>query len=128
MSRDAALQRLRASTVFTTHTPVPAGNEVFDAWLVQRNVASLIERCGFTWDEFVAMGRLAPGESGFGLTPFALRTSTYANGVSDHATPVSELIRLIGASGATLAETLTRAVPKIDADALEPVGTHFRFD
>src|SRR6202007_1925491 len=49
VSRDAALQRLRASTVFTTHTPVPAGNEVFDAWLVQRNVAALVERCGFTW-------------------------------------------------------------------------------
>src|SRR4029077_19462294 len=34
LPRDAALQRLRASTVFTTHTPVPAGNEVFDAELV----------------------------------------------------------------------------------------------
>src|SRR4051795_7354419 len=83
VSRDAALQRLRASTVFTTHTPVPAGNEVFDAWLVQRNVAPLVERCGFTWEEFVALGRLAPGESGFGLTPFALRTAAYANGVSE---------------------------------------------
>jgi starch phosphorylase len=81
--RDAALQRLRASTVFTTHTPVPAGNEIFDAWLVQKNVARLVERCGFSWEEFVALGRTSPGESGFGLTPFALRTSTYANGVSE---------------------------------------------
>jgi len=78
-----ALQRLRASTVFTTHTPVPAGNEVFDAWLVQRHLESLVERCGLTWDQFVAMGRTAPTESGFGLTPFALRTSTWANGVSE---------------------------------------------
>ena len=83
VSRDAALRRLRASTVFTTHTPVPAGNEVFDAWLVQENVGSLVERCGFTWEEFVAMGRTSPVEGGFGLTPFALRTSTYANGVSE---------------------------------------------
>jgi len=83
LPRDAALQRVRASTVFTTHTPVPAGNELFDAWLVQRNVGSLVQRCGFTWDEFVALGRTAPGESGFGLTPFALRTSAYANGVSE---------------------------------------------
>jgi starch phosphorylase len=83
VSREAALQRLRASTVFTTHTPVPAGNEVFDAWLVQRNLAPLVERCGFTWDEFVALGRMTPAESGFGMTPFALRTSTYANGVSE---------------------------------------------
>jgi starch phosphorylase len=83
MARDAALQRVRASTVFTTHTPVPAGNEIFDAWLVQRNVGALVQRCGFAWDEFVALGRTAPGESGFGLTPFALRTSAYANGVSE---------------------------------------------
>jgi starch phosphorylase len=83
MARDIALQRVRASTVFTTHTPVPAGNELFDAWLVQRNVGALVQRCGFSWDEFVALGRTTPGESGFGLTPFALRTSAYANGVSE---------------------------------------------
>jgi glycogen phosphorylase len=83
IARSAALQRLRASTVFTTHTPVPAGNEVFDAWLVERNVGDLVARCGASWDEFVALGRMAPGESGFGMTPFALRTSTYANGVSE---------------------------------------------
>ena len=81
--RDVAYQRVRASTVFTTHTPVPAGNELFDAWLVQRNVGTLVHSCGFTWEEFVALGRTAPGESGFGLTPFALRTSAYANGVSE---------------------------------------------
>jgi starch phosphorylase len=83
VSREAALQRLRASTVFTTHTPVPAGNEVFDAWLVERNVGPLVERCGWSWDEFVALGRMTPAESGFGMTPFALRTSSYANGVSE---------------------------------------------
>jgi starch phosphorylase len=82
LTRDAALQRLRASTVFTTHTPVPAGNEVFDARLVERNVGHLVTLCGFTWDEFVALGRVRADETGFGLTPFALRTSTYANGVS----------------------------------------------
>jgi glycogen phosphorylase len=82
LPRETALQRLRASTVFTTHTPVPAGNEIFDAALVERNVGELVRRCGFTWDEFVALGRVQPADGGFGLTPFALRTSTYANGVS----------------------------------------------
>ena len=82
VARDAALQRLRASTVFTTHTPVPAGNEIFDAQMVERYVGTLVERCGFTWDEFVALGRVDAADSGFGLTPFALRTSVYANGVS----------------------------------------------
>ena len=83
VAHEPALQRLRASTVFTTHTPVPAGNEIFDAWLVQRHVGSLVERCGMTWDSFVALGRTLPTETGFGLTPFALRTSTWANGVSE---------------------------------------------
>lgn len=81
LTREAAVDRLRASTVFTTHTPVPAGNEIFDAWLVQQNVASLVERCGYSWDEFAALGRTGASEA-FGLTPFALRTSSYANGVS----------------------------------------------
>ena len=82
LPREAALQRLRASTVFTTHTPVPAGNEVFDEALVEPNVAPLVARCGYSWEEFVALGRVQTGDSGFGLTPFALRTSSYANGVS----------------------------------------------
>ena len=63
LSREAALERLRASTVFTTHTPVPAGNEVFDAELVERNVAALVARCGFSWDEFVALGRVEPDDT-----------------------------------------------------------------
>ena len=82
LPRDVALQRLRASTVFTTHTPVPAGNEVFDPALVRKNVEKLVERCGFAWDEFAPLGRVDPAEPIFGLTPFALRTAAHANGVS----------------------------------------------
>ena len=77
-----ALERLRNSSVFTTHTPVPAGNEVFDPALVQRNVGALVERCGLSWPEFAELGKVDPGDSVFGLTPFALRTSAYANGVA----------------------------------------------
>ncbi|HLX18584.1 MAG TPA: alpha-glucan family phosphorylase [Gaiellaceae bacterium] len=80
---DEALERLRASTVFTTHTPVPAGNEVFDPELVRRNVEGLVERCGLSWDDFAALGKAGADDKGFGLTPFALRTSRYANGVSE---------------------------------------------
>ena len=82
IARDDALRRLRASTVFTTHTPVPAGNEIFDPALVEQNVAELVSRCGYSWDEFAALGRVEAAETAFGLTPFALRTSSYANGVS----------------------------------------------
>src|SRR5436305_631300 len=57
VARDEAVERLRASTVFTTHTPVPAGNEVFDAGLVERNVGAVVARCGFEWQDFAAFGR-----------------------------------------------------------------------
>ena len=83
LSADDALEQLRASTVFTTHTPVPAGNEVFDAELVRRNLEALVERCGLAWDDFAALGKIEPDDTRFGLTPFALRTSRHANAVSE---------------------------------------------
>jgi len=83
LSADEALERLRASTVFTTHTPVPAGNEVFDPELVRQALGELVERCGLTCEDFLALGKVEPGETGFGLTPFALRTSQHANAVSE---------------------------------------------
>jgi glycogen phosphorylase len=83
LSPEEALERLRASTVFTTHTPVAAGNEVFDPELVRRSLGGLVERCGLSWDEFAALGKVEPEDKGFGLTPFALRTSQHANGVSE---------------------------------------------
>ncbi len=62
--------------------------------------------------------------------PYALigYATDYANGVKAEATPVEELIRLITASGETLANTLAAAVPKVDPDELGPVGTFYRFD
>ena len=83
LTAEEAIERLRASTVFTTHTPVPAGNEVFDPELVRRALGGLVERCGLAWEDFVALGKVDPDETGFGLTPFALRTSEHANGVSE---------------------------------------------
>lgn len=61
--------------------------------------------------------------------PYALLgyATDYANGVKPEATPVEELMRLIGASGATFAATLAEAVPRAAAAELAPVGTHFRF-
>ncbi|MGH2934320.1 MAG: alpha-glucan family phosphorylase, partial [Gaiellaceae bacterium] len=82
LDKEQALERLRGSTVFTTHTPVPAGNEVFDMELARRNLEPLATRCGFTWEEFAELGKVQPEDTHFGLTPFALRTSAYANGVA----------------------------------------------
>ena len=77
-----ALEAVRASTVFTTHTPVPAGNEVFEPELVRTYVEPAVLACGVSWPEFLALGR-TNGEGPFGLTPLALRTSARANGVSE---------------------------------------------
>lgn len=77
-----ALALVRASTVFTTHTPVPAGNEVFDPELVRAYLAPVVAACGLDWDAFAALGRVGDDDAGFGLTPLALRTSGRANGVA----------------------------------------------
>ena len=82
VARDEAFDGVRSSTVFTTHTPVPAGNEVFDAWLVARYAGELAGRCGLDEHELLALGRVE-GDDRFGLTPFALRLSARANGVSE---------------------------------------------
>jgi purine nucleoside phosphorylase len=93
-----------------------------------RTEIRMLQNCGVT-----VVSQTAGPETvlaGEAEIPYALLgyATDYANGVVSQPTPVSELIRLIGASGATFAETLAAAVPKIDAAALEPVGTHFRFD
>jgi glycogen phosphorylase len=81
-ARDEALERVRATTVFTTHTPVPAGNEVFEPELVARFAGELAARCGFEEHELLALGR-SDGDDRFGMTPLALRLSASANAVSE---------------------------------------------
>jgi purine nucleoside phosphorylase len=62
--------------------------------------------------------------------PYALLgyATDYANGVKDDATPVEELVRLIGASSEVFAKVLGLAVPKLAGRELEPPGTIYRFD
>ena len=77
-----ALEVVRGSTIFTTHTPVPAGNEIFGNELVLRYVGELAGQAGLSAKELLALGR-TEGTDGFGLTPLALRLSAAANGVSE---------------------------------------------
>jgi glycogen phosphorylase len=79
---DEAIEHVRRTSVFTTHTPVPAGNEIFDDELVLRYAGGLAAEAGLERDDLLALGR-AGNEDGFGLTPLALRLSAHANGVSD---------------------------------------------
>ncbi len=80
-----ALERVRADTVFTTHTPVPAGNEVFDRELVSRYVKPWVEALGTSYEELLNLGNsddYAGSQQPFNLTAFAIRASRHANGVS----------------------------------------------
>src|SRR5262249_10980831 len=79
---DEALDRVRRSTVFTTHTPVPAGNEVFASDLVTRCGGARAGHAGSAHGRLRELGS-SPGVDGFGLTPLALRLSSHANGVSE---------------------------------------------
>jgi glycogen phosphorylase len=82
IASDDALEHIRRTTVFTTHTPVPAGNEVFEDELVLRYVGALATDAGISDETLLALGR-SDGSDGFGLTPLALRLSAFANGVSE---------------------------------------------
>jgi len=79
-----ALESARRRTVFTTHTPVPAGNETYSSDEVLRTYTGLAERLRIDWDELLRLGRVDPRNPAepFGITPFGLRISRAANGVS----------------------------------------------
>ncbi len=78
------LAAVRKRTIFTTHTPVPAGNDTYPADQVVEALAGLTAAMGVTADEVVRLGRTRPDDAGepFGVSQFALRSSRAANGVS----------------------------------------------
>jgi len=78
-----AREHVLASNVFTTHTPVPAGNEQFSTELMRKYLSKMAEGIGLPWQEFLGLGQLASGKTpDFGLTVLALRSAAHANGVS----------------------------------------------
>ena len=76
-----ALEACAAATVFTTHTPVRAGHDVFLPEMVDRYFRALYEGLGLTSDAFRALGTKAD-DPGFNLTALAVRGSRHHNGVS----------------------------------------------
>ncbi len=84
MSYDEAREVVWATSVFTTHTPVPAGNERFAPHLMQMYFPDYVQQLGLDWESFMALGRENPydPEESFCMTVLALRLSAYANGVS----------------------------------------------
>jgi len=78
------LAAARERTVFTTHTPVPAGNDTYPSEEVEEAIGRLVRELGFSAEEVIALGRTKPDDPDepFGVTQTALRTSRAANGVS----------------------------------------------
>lgn len=79
-----AFERVRSNTIFTTHTPVDAGNERFSIDLMERYFTGYANNMGLSWQDFLRLGRLeGPDRSGhFEMTVLALKASSRANGVS----------------------------------------------
>lgn len=84
LSFQEAREMVKASSVFTTHTPVPAGNETFDIELMKKYFSEIPGRLSITFDQLMEMGFSKPGEKNraFSMTVLALKLSSRANGVS----------------------------------------------
>jgi len=82
---DEARTLVTASNIFTTHTPVPAGNDVFPAEMVTRYFSWFCREAGISNDTLLNIGRQRPGDSSepFTMPVTALRLSAHANGVSE---------------------------------------------
>ncbi len=79
----SALQLVAAGNVFTTHTPVPAGNDAFPRDLMQKYFGDYPAHVGVSFDEFFSFGQSTVNKlDAFSMTILALRTSRHANGVS----------------------------------------------
>jgi phosphorylase/glycogen(starch) synthase len=81
LSFDQALEIIRASTLFTTHTPVPAGHDKFDESLMRVYMAHYPERLKITWEQMMTLGKLHPDEK-FSMSYLAANVSQEINGVS----------------------------------------------
>jgi len=84
LSFDEAREIVLATTVFTTHTPVPAGNDTFEPELVRAYFEEYTKELGINFKVLLGYGRIDPWneQEPFGLTPLAIRLSAHANGVS----------------------------------------------
>lgn len=84
LSFNEALELVRASSLYTVHTPVPAGHDYFDESLFGKYMGCYPNMLGITWDEFIGMGRTNPDDHSerFCMSTFACNTCQEVNGVS----------------------------------------------
>ena len=84
LSFDEAKEIVRASGLYTCHTPVPAGHDYFEEGLFYKYMSSYPKQLGIEWDDLIGLGRSNPDDKGekFSMSVFALNTCQEANGVS----------------------------------------------
>ena len=84
LSFNEALELVRASSLYTVHTPVPAGHDYCDESLFGKYMGGYPQMLGITWDEFIGMGRTNPEDHSerFCMSTFACNTCQEVNGVS----------------------------------------------
>ena len=84
LSFNQAMELVRASGLYTVHTPVPAGHAYFDEGLFGKYMSGYAQQLGISWDELMDMGRINPGDKGerFCMSTFACNTCQEVNGVS----------------------------------------------
>ncbi|MDY6912925.1 MAG: alpha-glucan family phosphorylase [Planctomycetota bacterium] len=80
-----AREAVVASNIFTSHTPVPAGNDAFEPWLVDKHFSHYWSQLGISREEFLSMGRQESSnkDEPMNLTVLAMRFSSFRNGVSE---------------------------------------------
>lgn len=84
LSFNEAMELVRASSLYTVHTPVPAGHDYFEADLFDKYMGGYPEKLGISWDEFIGMGRINADDHNekFCMSVFACNTCQEVNGVS----------------------------------------------
>ncbi len=84
LSFDEAKEIVRASGLYTCHTPVPAGHDYFEEGLFYKYMNEYPKKLGIEWDDLIGLGRQNPADKGekFSMSVFALNTCQEANGVS----------------------------------------------
>ncbi len=86
-----SLEVVRASSLYTVHTPVPAGHDYFDEALIGKYMIPIVQQLGISWQQFMDMGRANPGShEKFSMSVFALNTAQETNGVSQLHGTVSQ--------------------------------------
>ncbi|AVM52115.1 starch phosphorylase [Bacteroides zoogleoformans] len=84
LTYDQAIELVRVSSLYTVHTPVPAGHDYFDEGLFGKYMGGYPSKMGISWDDLMDLGRNNPGDKNerFCMSVFACNTSQEVNGVS----------------------------------------------